>query len=592
MNRRSFLVTGTATALASVAAAPSLLATQKPPRYSSALRKAMQPQPLSIDAGLEPYTPSAANPWDTRTAGHLLRRAGFQATTTDIAFALTLTPQQAVEKLVATAPEDYPSEYSADDRELWGMKPSWEQEEHKRYTTPDEILQYQVLLRTRMGELQRWWLERMYRSSLQRSGAHTAHPLVEKMTLFWHNHFTSDWQKVNLPQMMFIQNNALRAQALGNFKAMARMTVSDPAMLLYLDGATNTRLKPNENYARELLELFTLGEGHYSEHDIVETARVTTGWLIKLTYPFVQFEAPNFRLHDYNEKTVLGARIVSDLVDKAQSGAKEADQLIDAIFQHTFARNDAELQQGKAFTAVEAFKGKNVAAVFLAAKLYRFFVYEIIDERIVAQLADLIAQNNFEVKPALQTLLGSAHFFDAQLHGAMIKSPIDMLVGIMRQYQVALPANDSPTRPFLRTVLESAILLGMELLSPPTVAGWKGYHTWINTTTYPSRNVMSDAFVFGKDAGGRPLRTQIDVRAFGSWFASLPDAEAFIADAARFILPMEIDKQQKDELLEELLQSAQPYEWTDFVKNDPDKTTLRLQMFLRALMRLPEFQLT
>lgn len=590
MNRRDFLATGT-TALASASAVPFLSAAQQPPRSrAAALHKVMLPKPLSIDAGLEPYTPSAANPWNERAAGHLLRRAGFQATHTDIAFALSLTPQQAVEQLVTTTPADYPSEYDARDAALWGMTPSWYKEDHKRYTTPEEILQQQQLMRTRMVELQRWWLERMYRSSLQRSGAHTVHPLVEKMTLFWHNHFTSDHQKVNFPQMMFIQNNALRTGALGSFKALARTTISDPAMLIYLDGSTNTRLKPNENYARELLELFTLGEGNYTEHDIVEAARTVTGWLITLAYPFVQFDTPNFRLHDYGEKTVLGKSLVADAVNKAQSGTKEADQLIDAIFAHTFARNDAELEQGKAFTAVEAFKGKNVAAVFLATKLYRFFVYEIIDERVVAALADILAQNNFEVKPALQTLLGSAHFFDAQLHGAMIKSPMDTLIGIMRQYAVALPTNDTG-RPFLRTILDSAILLGMEPLSPPTVAGWPGYHEWINTTTYPLRNVISDSFVFGRDANNRPLRTQIDVQAFGSRFASLPDAEAFIADAARYVLPMDLDQSQKEELLEELLQSAQPYEWTDFVKTDPEKTVARLQMFLRALMRLPEYQL-
>lgn len=591
MNRRSFFATGTAAALASAISAPVLSA--KSTGLSPALRKALYPKALSIEAGLEPYSPSATNPWNERTAGHLLRRTGFQALRSDITYALARTPQETVDVLLEALPGDYPSEYNAADTELWGMKPAWYIEDRKRYTTQEELQQYQMLLRTRIVELQQWWLERMYRSTLQRSGSHTVNPLMEKMTLFWHNHFTSDWQKVNFPQLLFIQNNTLREDAFGNFKSLARKMVSDPAMLAYLDGATNTRLKPNENFARELLELFTLGEGTYTEHDVLEAARVVTGWLLTEKYPFVTFDNPLLRLHDYDAKTVLGTLIKPDPAKpKVEAGKQEADQLIDVIFAHTFARNEAEQQAGKARTEVEVFKGKSVAAVFLATKLYKSFVYEIIDVNIVAQLADQLVQNNFEVKPVLRTLLGSAHFFDAQLHGACIKSPLDHLVGILRQYAVALPANDNPNRPFMRTVLESTALLGQEVLAPPNVAGWPGYHHWINTTTYPMRNVMGDALLFGKDASGRPMRTQIDVQKFGSWFPSLANAETFVADAVSYLLSMDISAGQKADLVAELLQGAPTYEWTEIVMTDPEQTKLRLQLFLRAAMRLPEFQLT
>lgn len=590
MNRRSFLAAGTAAALVPAVGSPARATN---PAVSPAPNKALNPQPLSIDGGLEPYEPTASNPWNERTAGHLLRRAGFQASRADTAYALTLTPQEILDELLDARPEDYPTEYDASGRQAWGMKPAWYMEERKRFTDPTELQQYLMLLRTRTLELQYWWLERMYRSALQRSGTHTVHPLMEKMTFFWHSIFTSDWNTVNFPQLLFIQNDTFRQQAFGNFKVLARTMISDPAMLIYLDGTTNTRQRPNENFARELLELFTLGEGTYTEQDVVEAARVVTGWLVTERYPFFTFDNPLLRLHDYDAKTVLGTLIQPDpSMPKADAGRQEADQLIDAVFSHTFARNEAEIAAGRARTDIEDFKGRNVAAVFLATKLYRFFVYEIIDTHIVAQLADLLVQSNFDVAPVLRTLLGSAHFFDAQLHGAVIKSPLDHIVGILRQYDMALPASENPNRPFMRTVLEATAVLGLEILNPPNVAGWPGYRTWLNTTTYPLRNVLGDALIFGLDLTGRPLRTSIDVQKFGAWFPSLATADAFVADAASYLLAMDLDDSQKAELLETLLQGAQTYEWTQFVMTDPDKTTLRLQLLLQAVMRLPEFQLT
>lgn len=595
MDRRSFFTAGATAALAVSAASISPLRAE-PQRsmgaVSPAMKKVLSPKALAISGGLEAYTPTADNPWGARTASHILSRTGFQTTRTDIAYALTLSPQEVVDKLVEIQTGDYPAEYNASDTQKWGMKPEWYQEERKRFTSDAERLQYQALLRQRQNELQRWWVERMYRSALQRSGAHTVSPLMERMAFFWHSIFTTDNEKVNFPQLMFIQNNIFRTEAFGNYKRLARLMISDPAMLVYLDGATNTRQKPNENFARELMELFTLGEGHYSEHDIVEAARVVTGWFLADTYPFTSFD-PLLRTHDYGEKTVLGRLIKPDpSKPKAEGGMAEADMLIEALFAWRFAETTADEQAGRPRADADDYKGKPVAAVFLAQKLYRFFVYEIVDHRIAAQLADALVQNNFELRPVLQLLLGSAHFFDKQLHGALVKTPIDFVVGMMRQFAIDLPANDNPNRPYLRTVVDSMTGLGLEVLNPPNVAGWPGYRDWINTGTYPMRGALGDSAIYGKDLSGKKLPTQIDVQRFGSWFDSLADAEQFVADATAYLLAIDITDEQRADLVETLLQGAQLYEWTNFVEKEPDKTVVRLQLFLSAVMHLPEFQLT
>ncbi len=594
MNRRSFLTAGTTAVVASAAGVSTLRAEsrRKNGTVSPAMKKVLNPVPLTIDGGLEPYVPSADNPWNERTASHLLRRTGFQATRPDIGYALTLSPQQAVDKLLEVQPGDYPAEYSADDSAKWGMKPEWAEEERKRYTTEAERLQYQILLNQRNAEFQRWWVERMYRSAFQRSGTHTVSPLMEKITFFWHNHFTSDNKKVVHPQLICIQNNAFRHEAFGSFKTLARTMVSDPAMLIYLDGATNTRQRPNENFARELLELFTLGEGHYTEHDVVEAARVVTGWFIADKYPFSTFD-PLLRNHDFGDKTLLNTAIKPDpSKPKSEAGMAESDALIDAIFAWKFAETEADIQAGRPQADSDEYKGKSVTAVFLAQKLYRFFVYELVDHAIVAQLADLLVQHNFELKPVLRTLLTSAHFFDKQLHGALIKTPLDFIIGIMRLFAMDLPQNDNPNRPYLRSVVESMTGIGLEILNPPNVAGWPGYRDWINTATYPMRNALGDASIYGKDVSGRQLPTKIDVLRFGAGFSSLSDAEQFVDDAARYLLAIDIVDEQRADLLEELLQGAQLYEWTNFVETDPDKTVVRLQLFLSAVLHLPEFQLT
>lgn len=385
-------------------------------------------QPLNIEAGLEPFVPSASNPWDVRAAGHLLRRTLFEPRKADITTALQLTPAQVVDRLFRPIP--LPPE------------PSWIDELPQRPTTPEAAQAYLALLRQRSRDMQNDWITQMATSDFS---------IREKMVLFWHNHFTTSLQVINLPQYMFRQIKLFRLHVTGDFKKLTKDITTDAAMLLYLDGARNRVGRPNENYARELFELFTLGEGNYTERDIVEAARALTGWTVnnqRLASEFIQL------FHDRGVKEVFG-----------KTGNFDAFGIVDLVFE------------------------KPETAEFLARKLYQYFVYVVPDERIVSELATIIRNNNYVIEPALKTLLTSAHFFDAQLHGAHIKSPIEFTIGAVRHFElINMPAD------YVRTL---SAVLGMNILYPPDVSGWRNGRTWINTTTLPTRFASAKGLVTG-----------------------------------------------------------------------------------------------
>jgi len=272
------------------------------------------------------------------------------------------------------------------------------------------------------------------------------------MVFFFHNHFTSGFVEVKVPHYMLTQNMLFREYAFGNLQELTEKIVYDPAMLVYLNGNVNTLRRPNENFGRELLELFTMGEGNYTEWDIVE------------------------RRHDYLSKSIFGEIIdpqVNDDMSTAEireRGMAEIPQLIDLIFRQQF-------DESRGYDATHPYYGKSVAAVFFATKLYRTFVYEIAEPNIVAALADLLVENNFQLKPVLRTLLQSAHFFDPQLRGAQIKSPLDFTIGLLRMYPfVELYRNNQRTwNSILRSVTSVNTVLGLRLLQPLLLDGAPEY---------------------------------------------------------------------------------------------------------------------
>ncbi|MCS6966099.1 MAG: DUF1800 domain-containing protein [Candidatus Kapabacteria bacterium] len=481
-------------------------------RGMEVLQRVLAQPPIRTQGGLEPYVPSSEIPWDERSAGHLLRRTGFQCTKGEIEWALSRSPQEVVDTLLQNLPAPEPPD-------------SWVNEEPRR--PPDLALDAQ-----RMAELQWWWLRLM---------AETGLSLREKMVFFWHNHFTTDKDKVRTPQYHYIQHDTFRRMVWGNIRALTQRMVSDPAMLIYLDNNENIVGNPNENFARELLELFTLGVGNYTEWDVVAATRALTGWrVIGLRSVFIP------QRFDDGIKTFLG-----------QTGPWGTEDTIRIIFEHPECSR------------------------FFARKLYRFFVYMEPDEQIVQQLAQQLIANNFELKPVLRTLLGSAHFFAPQFYGAQIKSPLDFVVGLLRQFEVRHPEAYS-------YAVRAASALELELLNPPTVEGWKGHRLWITSMTLPLRQRIAEALIDGRTFGGAQLPFRVDALGFARRFASHNQARQFVRDVARFLLAYPITKEQEDWLFAELLQGSPEYEWSIAAPN----ADARIRLLLKAIVRLPEYQLT
>ena len=358
-------------------------------------------------------------------ARHLLNRTSFAAQTSEIDDYATLTREQAVDRLLSqtrrTAAYPAPTWTAKYDRVFRpDMTPEQRQQANRR-----ELVERGLEIRT-------WWVAEMLS---------TPSPLTEKMTLFWHNHFATSQQKVRSATLMYRQNVLLRNYATGNFGAMLREVSKDPAMLIYLDGAQNRKGAPNENFAREVMELFTLGEGHYSEQDIKEVARAFTGWSIDVDAGEFRFRRP---AHDDGSKTVFGT-----------AGKFNGDDIVTLLLQQP------------------------ATGEFIVSKLWREFVSPEPDAAAVKQLAATWRAANYEMKPLLRAMFLSDAFWSPAYRAVLVKSPVDLVVGSLRQFRFAVE-DPAPFAVILRQ-------LGQDLFAPPNVKGWPVGEAWLNTTTLLAR---------------------------------------------------------------------------------------------------------
>ncbi len=379
-------------------------------------------------------------------ARHLLARTGFGPTQAEIRTYAGLTREQAVARMLGEV------------RRTAGLAaPGWIDE---AITSPREIRnapeerraelrqQENQLNNRRTFELRAWWINEMLA---------TPAPLVERMTLFWHNHFTSSQQKVRFAQLMYRQNALLRENALGNFATLLHAASKDPAMIIYLDSASNRRDKPNENFAREVMELFTLGEGNYSETDIREAARAFTGWSVDIdSGAFVYRRA----VHDYGSKTILG-----------KSGHFDGGEVLDILLTQTRT------------------------AEYIVEKMWREFVSPLPDRREVQRVARAFRDSGYEIKVALRELLLSQAFWADDNRAVLVKSPAEFVVGTLRQFDVPVP----DATPFAFVMAG----LGQSLFAPPNVKGWAGGEAWINSATLLARKQFVER-LFRADEMGRP----------------------------------------------------------------------------------------
>lgn len=403
--------------------------------------------------------------WSLTTSAHLLNRAGFGGTPEHVGALHKLGCERAVDafldgKLPFATKQSPPSrpawldgETDPEEEEikekiqaLRGKRPkandlTGEQQAEERRKLQRMIRQ---IVSTRSIELNKWWFETL---------CTTEHPLKEKITLFWHGHFVSSLEKVRAPKLMLEQNELFRKMGMGDSRELTRRMARNPAMVLYLDLNNSRAEKPNENYARELLELFTLGEGHYTENDIKEAARAFTGLRLNRETNEVSF---NPRAHDKGSKTFLG-----------KAGKHGADDIVEIIF------------------------STDRASEFLSHKLLRYFVIDTPPDDLVNQLAAELRRNDFNIRRTLRTLFLSAEFYSRPFLRGRIKSPVEFLVQISRQLEL----DRIPEKLAVRGQRD----LGQILFRPPNVAGWPGGKRWINTNTLLNRYNLAGVLARGHD---------------------------------------------------------------------------------------------
>lgn len=378
--------------------------------------------------------------WDVGSAAHLLRRACFGGTPEEAEELADLGLHAAVEKLLSDEVGDVPLPPKTDPGDMAHLR----QLRRARRGGDEEARQalrtLQKKQREELQDLRYWWL------GLMRGDRGAA---LEKLTLFWHSHFATSATKVRSSHLMFVQNRTLRSLATSPFRELCMAMVKDPAMLVWLDGARNHTRSPNENFAREIMELFTLGEGHYTEEDIREAARCFTGWHVHPDNGEAEFSE---RRHDGGQKTLLGK--------SGKFGAHEA---------------------------VDIMCSQPRCAEFLVGKIWRFYVSEAPDPKLVRLLATRYREKNLHTGDLLRMVFTHPEFYSDRVRAKQVKSPIQWIVQAARETgRQLLPP---------RVALPLAAELGQNLFMPPSVKGWDGGTAWVNSATIIRRSNTARLFV-------------------------------------------------------------------------------------------------
>lgn len=513
--------------------------------------------------------------WDKWTASHLLKRVCFGFTRDDLSQATSLGLDELVEKLLSLQPLiGEPVYIYKDDEPLPFGEPFYGKNPDSKY--------YGRMIASHFG----WWFGQILNINLS---------ITQKMMLFWHNLFVIETFATGDAYHFSSYFELLHKNALGNCKTMAEEMTINPAMLVYLNGNTNVAGKPNENYARELFELFTIGKGpqigegnytNYTESDILSAAKVLTGWS---TQRGSKIPVYNTSRHDKSNKQFSSAFNNRVIMNKEENEYKE---LISMIFeQKETARN-------------------------FCRKIYRWFVHYIIDdeieEKIIEPLANVLIQNNYEIKPVLETLLKSEHFFDPNFRGSMIKNPVDFITSLVKTYEVKFPdVTDSASAGLLGQLWSYfyayATMLDMSLGNPPSVAGYPAYYQspafyriWISSTTVQSRQQLSDGLIATNGITRYGYKLIIDPLAFVETFDNPENVDLLIDEASVYLFPFLLTENQKNYLRQALLGTIPDYEWTkkwfDYKANPSDKNlraelTTKLRNFFKTAFSLAEFQL-
>lgn len=517
-------------------------------------------------SGLNPYTGN----WTINEVSHLLKRTMFGAKKADIDYFLTRTMDESVDELLnnIVAPSPPLRDYGLIEDENGVMHddlgvPQGQTWVNDPNTSSDEIVRGSID-RLRFESLRKWWAGLIINQ--QRS-------IQEKMVLFWHHHYSVQAEEVNNSLFMYRHHNLLRSNAMGNVKLLAREVTIDPAMLLHLNGFLNSRQAPDENYAREFQELFTVGRDNgptYSENDVIAAARVLTGWRIQ-TNPVGSYLDTS--AHDTGSKS-FSSFYNNTVIAGSSNGLQELDALVDMIF------------------------ATDEAAKFICRKIYRWFVYyEItadVETNVIAPLADILRNNNYEIKPMLTALFKSEHFFDVANQACYIKSPFDILIGTLREFDVPYPpyTDWAAGYPLFNVLYERAAAMQQELFQPPDVSGYPAYtqepmhyELWVNSNSLPRRAEYTNSLVNSNI---------IDVRGFANYSANPADPDQLVADVTTLLLryPLSVNSRNYVKRTFLLNNSTDNMIWTNaWNSNNTQVINTSLGSMFTFIMNLPEFHL-
>lgn len=512
--------------------------------------------------------------WSTRKAAYLLNRTTFGANKALVDHATTQGLDVTIQELLnIEQPESLPIHTNFEEDPVAPPGSSWVYKVVR--DNPPMGLQG-----ARRRSLLSWWIGLIHEAGIS---------IREKMVLFLHEHFAiSDIDNANVAYQYI---ELLRNYALGNFKQLMKEMTICPAMLLFLNGFENTKENPNENYARELLELFSIGRGtavaegdytNYTEHDIREIARILTGWSARYSTENVPegfFIPPR---HDTGIKT-LSHRF--DNVSIANEGEKEFEHVIDIIFSY------------------------KETARFICRKLHIWFVGSDINSEVEANiiepLADILYDHDYEMKPVLEALLSSEYFLDGGHEGCMISSPLDFIFKIVRTFNVSFSDDINLKYRAWAAVYNIAAGQDMALLYLPSVAGWKAfyqepgyYQYWINSFSLSLRKQVADILVYGN--GSQEANIQINPLTFVGQIENAEDPNVLINAIAEILYPVPLGEEQIKFLKESLIPGLPDFEWTveylaylaDPENQDKKNSVFRkLAIMILAMLNMPEIHL-
>jgi uncharacterized protein (DUF1800 family) len=569
-----------------------------------------------VTSGLTPYTPTGTDPWDVTKALHLLRRTGFGFKHTDVATLVNAgSPGAAVDIVmnINTTPPSPPlnwyQTYNATSADAGGIAygADWTNNAFPYIDAATSALQ-QTTNSYRNSAVRQWMFGQALNEDIT---------VREKMTWFWYHFMPIDFEFIFQSSNNYINTNSARIfytymkmfrdNAVGNFKTLIKNVALHPAMMFYLNNQANSATAPDENFARELMELFTLGKdplSQYTQADVVAAAQVLTGWRVtglNTTNVTTVFNSTYHKtgakqFSSFFNNTVIQNPIPTNLAN----GAVELDALIDMIFSKT-----------------------QVVSEYICRRLYRYFVYYDIDANIEANVITPLAQtfvaNNWNILPVLKQLFKSEHFFDIANRGVFIKSPFDLIIGSLRNFNLTYNVSD-PTNYQAQyrvwSYLNDNLSLPMEqqMGTIPNVSGWNAFYQtpayheyWINTNTIQKRfSFLDKIFNSGYSLNYNSLTTVLktDIIAYVQQFTSINigDPNALVAECLKYLLPIDLSLAQKNTikqqtlLYQQITDSYWTVAWGNYI-GAPTNTSYsglvksRLLSLLYTIVQLAEYQL-